>query len=211
MIRRTYIAIGSILVAISASVAFTVILYGALTPDRDTGELAPETASAETVTSSPAVAVKTTSSSVVPSELAIPSLGVDAKIEEVGVNSKGAIGTPSTFQTVAWFTGSSKPGSPGMSIIDGHVNNGLGLAGVFTDLADIQIGAHISVSDSKGDKVDFIVTGTSTIDYEGHLSDLNVLGQVSAPELALVTCEGQWVAASKTYDHRIVVLAVEEK
>ena len=59
------------------------------------------------------------------------------------------MGTPSTFYTVAWYSAGPKPGEPGNTVIDGHVNNALGLSGVFEHLGDVQIGDTIEVAGAR--------------------------------------------------------------
>ncbi|HEY5442554.1 MAG TPA: class F sortase, partial [Candidatus Saccharimonadales bacterium] len=58
-----------------------------------------------------------------PRYLRIPKLGVNARVLQVGVNSSGALGTPSNVFDTAWYTGSAKPGQPGATLIDGHVSS----------------------------------------------------------------------------------------
>jgi sortase (surface protein transpeptidase) len=146
-------------------------------------------------------------SGFVPDRLRIPSIGIDAHVEKVGINAKGNIGTPSTFETVAWYEYGADPGEVGTAIIDGHVNNGLGLPGVFANLATIGTGADIYVSDQNGRVLHFSVESTSTADYTDRLDRVPALNQVHEPELALITCEGTWVQSKKTYDQRIIILA----
>lgn len=143
-----------------------------------------------------------------PNRIAIPSLNIDAMIEDVGVNNKNNIAVPKSFQTVGWYKYSVLPGEKGMSIFDGHLNNALGMDGVFSDLGKIRIGDDIVVSDQKGNKVRFVVTATSSLGYLSKLNSLESLGSSdhSARKIVLITCEGEWVATSKTYTDRLIVV-----
>jgi len=62
-----------------------------------------------------------------------------------GFNSKENIGTPNNFTDVAWYSAGVVPGEVGSTIIVGHVDNGLGMAGVFIHLADIEMGDQVTI------------------------------------------------------------------
>src|SRR4051812_9478797 len=59
-----------------------------------------------------------------PARLLIPSIGVNAAVESVGLSKTGSgdIGIPSNFVDVAWYNRSPRPGDSGISIIDGHLD-----------------------------------------------------------------------------------------
>jgi hypothetical protein len=188
------------LVTVFAALSFGTILYHAVysSPDQEV--------SAASLALADATGSASAGPGIIPASLIIPSLNIDSQVDKVGITTSGSVGTPPSFTTTAWYEYGPKPGSPGMAIIDGHVNNGLGLAGVFLNLDTIKIGADIYVADTSGKELHFVVTGTSTADYNGHLDDVTA-NQTSAPQLVLITCEGKWIPSSRTYDKRIVVLA----
>src|SRR5581483_3680239 len=86
------------------------------------------------------------SSADLPARLIIPSLHIDAPVEYVGVNAAGNMRAPSNFTDVAWYDRGTVPGTQGSAVMDGHVDNGLGLPGVFKNLATLQPGADIYVA-----------------------------------------------------------------
>ncbi len=139
-------------------------------------------------------------------KLVIPTLEINAGIETIGINTKGNISAPSTFQTVGWYRYGPKPGNPGVALIDGHVNNGLGLAGVFVNLYKIKVGDDIYVAPVKGEKLHFVVEEVSILDYSARLSDI-LQKEGKIPQLALVTCSGDWIPGQKTYNKRLIILA----
>ncbi len=143
-----------------------------------------------------------------PAQLTIPSIGVNASVSATGETATGAIGTPHNLTSVAWFTGSAVPGKQGVAIIDGHVDNGLGLAGVFKRLGKIQPGAVVAVTMSNGTVVRFAVTNITAYPYDSVPMGQLVANTAGAPLLRLITCEGQWLGSQKTYDERLVVTAV---
>jgi sortase A len=139
-----------------------------------------------------------------PVRLIIPSLNIDANVQQVGITKAGAMGTPSNFTDVAWYKYGPAPGHLGSSVIDGHVDNGLSLAGVFKHLVDIRVGDDVYVVDKVGAKLHFVVTDIESYPYEDAPSQ-DIFARTDKARLNLITCEGIWVPAGKTYDHRLVV------
>ena len=142
-----------------------------------------------------------------PAMLVIPKLGIHANVQYVGVNSKGNIGTPNNFTSVAWYSHSAIPGEMGTAIIDGHVDNGLALAGVFKHLSDLVLGDHITIVTKGGDNIGFIITSVQAYDYD-HVPPEALFGNTSdAKLLKLITCSGIWVPSGHTYNERLIVTA----
>ena len=141
-----------------------------------------------------------------PTRLLIPSLGINAHVQYVGLTAAGAIGAPSNFTDVAWFVRSALPGQRDVTFFDGHVDNGLGLAGVFKYLANIKKGAAINIVTKNQKTLHFIVTSSVAYNY------LNVpmaaLLNSKIPTIRLMTCDGIWVNGQRTYNERLVVTAV---
>jgi LPXTG-site transpeptidase (sortase) family protein len=138
-------------------------------------------------------------------ELSIPSVGIDAKVQQVGVTLKGNIGTPNNFTDVAWFSDSPVPGQNGTSVIDGHVDNGLSLPAVFWNLKDVTVGDDVYVDTKDEGTVHFVVTNIQTYDFNAPTDA--ILAPSPNPTLKLITCAGVYVAALKTHNKRLVVTA----
>jgi LPXTG-site transpeptidase (sortase) family protein len=139
-----------------------------------------------------------------PAHLIIPSLKINAAIQEVGLNALGNIMAPSNFTDVAWYDQGTIPGKVGSAVIDGHVDNGLGLAGVFKHLSDIKVGDDVYVQTNAGTKLHFVVTDIETYSYQ-NVPTQKLFAQDGSAHLNLITCEGTWVKSGDTYDHRLVV------
>jgi hypothetical protein len=165
-----------------------------------------------------------------PLELQIPSLRITASVLGVGLTSKDVMDTPtgsardSVWQKVFWYRGSGIPGEASTATIAGHVDDVLGRPAVFARLKDLRRGDLIVVRDTRTDlDVHFLVTETVTYTLRQTL-DAAVLAQIYGPgpvagqgpqpspdglsHLTLITCTGNWVNGSGTYDHRLVVYAV---
>ena len=139
-----------------------------------------------------------------PERFEIPALHINTTIQQVGINSKGNMGVPDNFTDVAWYKYGPAPGQTGSAVIDGHVDNGLGLDGVFKHLSDIQIGDDIFVDTKSGKRLHFVVREIDSYPYKDVAVD-RLFNPSDAVRLNLVTCEGVWVKGDKTYDHRLVV------
>ena len=139
-----------------------------------------------------------------PETLEIPKIGVDAAIQRVGINTKGNMGVPSNFSDVAWYKYGSLPGHVGSAVIDGHVDNGLGLRGGFKDLEKLKIGDDVYVLNKEGTKVHFQVTDIGRYNYK-EVPTKRLFNRGDDAYLNLITCGGTWVKDEKTYNERIVV------
>ena len=149
----------------------------------------------------------TSSSAFIPSRLLIPDIHLDARIRPVGVTAHNTLATPGNFTDVGWYRGGAVPGQKGISIIDGHVDNGLGLAAVFANLSSLKSGQSIYVVGTNGSRVHFIVNRLETVDYT-QPADAFFDQNQNRPLLELITCSGTWIPTLKTYDRRLIVTAV---
>jgi sortase A len=159
----------------------------------------------------PALAQKALSQSATPGEhparLRIPTLGIDANVQYVGITKKSTMAVPSNFTDVAWYKYGPVPGQRGSAVMDGHVDNGLALDGVFKHLSDIKIGDDVYVDTKDGTPLHFVVIDVQLYPYKNVPTQL-IFGQSNAVRLNLITCDGAWVKGDKTYDHRLVVYTI---
>ena len=142
-----------------------------------------------------------------PARLIVPSLEVDADIQYVGVTKDGNMGVPSNFADVGWYKYGTIPGRQGSAVIDGHVDNAIGLAGVFKNLSTMKVGESVYVQTKGGEKLRFIVTDVVTDGYKDVPVE-TLFNRKDARRLNLVTCGGSWIQTEKTYDERTVVYTV---
>lgn len=142
-----------------------------------------------------------------PARLSIPSIEVDAEVQYVGITKAGNMGVPSNYTDVGWYKYGTVPGQRGSAVIDGHVDNGLGLPGVFKDLKTLKVGDSVYVETKNGTKIRFIVVKVATYGYKDVPNDL-LFERNDARRLNLITCSGSWVRSEKTYDERVVVYTV---
>lgn len=147
-----------------------------------------------------------TTSIIAPARLKVPSLGIDAKVEEVGTNAEGAMATPKDFMQVGWWGEGSKPGQGGNAVFAGHVNNALTTAGVFANLSKIQKGDYVTIADEAGRTLVYRVSDIHRYDPDEAPLE-RIFARSGPPQLVLITCEGEWIQDERQYDQRLVVIA----
>ncbi len=144
-----------------------------------------------------------------PVRLSIPSIGVDAAVQSVGITKKGSMSSPSNFTDVGWYRYGTVPGERGSAVLAGHLDNGLALAGVLKRLQEVHVGDVIGVATKDGVKLTFKVTEINTYSFRDAPTDL-IFNRVDAARLNIITCAGDWIQSEKTYSKRLVVSAVLE-
>lgn len=137
-----------------------------------------------------------------PSRLIVPSLQVNAAIQNLGVTSNGEMDVPTSVLDVGWFKLGSKPGEKGSAVIAGHLNGKQGEPGVFSNLDKLKPGDTIFVEDIKGNSLAFKVRESRS--YESGFAE-EVFSPADGNYLNLVTCDGIWDSDKKSYGQRLVV------
>lgn len=141
-----------------------------------------------------------------PVRLEIPSLEIDADVQHVGINADGNMANPSNFTDVGWYKYGPAPGENGSAVLAGHVDNGLGLSGIFKHLDSVSPGDDIYVTTEAGNTLRFEVVSVRSYPYNETPAEI-VFNPGGQPRLNLITCAGNWLAQEKTYDERLVVSA----
>lgn len=140
------------------------------------------------------------------SRLSIPSLGVNAIIEHVGLTAQGSMGVPRDPMNAGWYEFGPRPGELGSAVIDGHVNWFRGATGVFANLQLVKPGAKITVRSEDGKAVTFVVHEVRTFDPSANAEEIFSSGDGQS-HLNLITCGGVWDKKTQQYSERIVVFA----
>lgn len=149
---------------------------------------------------------RTASRGTGPFRLRVPSLDINANVQHVGLGKTGNMAVPTNYTDVGWYRGGSKPGQAGNAVFDGHVDNGFGLAGVFSKLETIKPGAEVLV-DYASSTVRFVVTRVESYSKDA-VPTGDIFTMTGRPGLVLITCEGDWLESQKTYEQRLVVYAL---
>lgn len=146
-----------------------------------------------------------------PRYLTIEKLNVEnARILPMGVNSKGELDTPRNIFDVGWYEESSKPGTGGTMIIDGH-NGGPHVHGVLKDLPSLKAGDIIKVERGDGTIYKYVVVENVTVSLSE--SDKYMNTAAKSPEagkesVTLISCTGEWSQTQGTYLSRQFTRAV---
>lgn len=139
-----------------------------------------------------------------PLRLKIPSLGIDATIEHLGLAANGEMDTTKGPDDVAWYKPGQRPGDIGAAVIAGHFGWKNNIPAVFDNLSKLQKGDMVSVEDEKGATITFIVRQQQTYNQDSDAGSVFVSGDGKA-HLNLITCEGTWSNVTKSYSNRLVV------
>ncbi len=130
------------------------------------------------------------------------SVQVDAPVEYVGLTPERAMETPDGWWNVGWYELGPRPGEEGNAVLAGHLDSTTGPA-VFWDLAKLQIGDEVSVTDEYGNRIRFVVRRMEV--YGATDAPLNLIfGKTEGAHLNLITCQGTF-QGSAGYDSRLVV------
>lgn len=142
-----------------------------------------------------------------PVYLKIPTIGVNAQVEHVGLAPDGAMDVPKDYDNVAWFDRGPRPGEQGNAVIDGHVDSRT-RAAVFWKLNTLKPGDEIIVIGDDAVERKFIVTGVEF--YKRTEAPLaRIFGPRTGAHLNLITCGGIFDRRIGEYDSNWVVYADE--
>jgi len=153
------------------------------------------------------IAPKKQTSPVLPVNLKIAKIKVNATLEQVGLTPDGAVGVPKGPYNAAWFNQSPLPGDAGNAVITGHYGVWKnGKPTVFNNLYKLRPGDKILVKNNKGVTLTFIVRKLQTYGDNDDASDVFISSDGKA-HLNIITCQGAWNRTTKSYPKRLVVFA----
>lgn len=146
-----------------------------------------------------------------PTRLLIPKLGLDVHVQQAGLLAGNRMASPTNFTDVAWYKYGPAPGELGSAVIAGHLDNGLGLTGVFKDLHILSPGDTIEVETETGEVVHFVVE--KLVEYPYDQVPPTIFSDNDTARLNLITCAGKWIKTPElgwTIDHRLIVYATRK-
>jgi LPXTG-site transpeptidase (sortase) family protein len=203
--RAVLALVGVAVVAIlAASGWFLVSSHTRLQP-RPTHVAAVPSARPSILPAATATPAPTAPPAVQPQQLVIPRLGVQAPIENKGIDSHNQMEAPDKPFDVAWYPFTARPGAGGNAVFAGHKDfAGVGPA-VFWKLGQLSPGDTIQVTGANQAQLQYQVT--ETWDYTlSNIPMASVLAQGGGDQITLITCAGSYSRAAG-YDHRLVVRA----
>jgi hypothetical protein len=138
--------------------------------------------------------------------LTVPAMRISAAIEEVGLNQDGSMAAPVAWSGAGWFEPGYLPGQAGTAVIAGHLDAPGGMRAIFWDLQRLQPDDEIRIEMNNGRIHLYQVEGSASYPHDS--APLNEIFSWSAePRLVLITCQGDWDRAERTYDDRLLVFA----
>lgn len=144
-----------------------------------------------------------------PLRLIIPSLSINALVEQVSLTADGAMDVPKDPMNVGWYAPGVRPGAVGSAVIDGHVDWLQGATAVFADLDNVKIGDRINTEDDTGSVASFIVRDIRTLDATADATSV-FTSDDGKVHLNLITCSGSWNKRAQQYEKRLVIFADKE-
>lgn len=140
-----------------------------------------------------------------PSELRIPALNVRTRLLKLDKRADGRMQVPGDFALAGWYVRGPAPGQVGPAVIAGHLDSRRGPA-VFARLGELEPGAAILVERGDGHVVRFTVRKVASYAKDAFPTH-EVYGDTAAPELRLITCDGDFDRRRRSYEHNLVVYA----
>lgn len=154
-----------------------------------------------------AAAVPVVDAAARPVRLAVPTIGVDTDLVQLGIEPDGALQVPTSYGQAGWLDRSPAPGQRGPAVIAGHIDSTSGPA-VFYRLRELAPGAQITVTRADGAQVSFSVDGVQQYPKNA-FPTAAVYGPVPGPVLRLITCGGSFDRSTGHYRDNVVVYATE--
>ena len=152
----------------------------------------------------PAVTAPAVPDGLRPARIALPSIGVDAAVVDLGITD-GSIEVPTDWAKAGWLSTGPAPGQQGPAVIAGHVDSTSGPA-VFFELRTLKPGDPVIVTRRDGSTVTFAVDGLERFS-KASFPTREVYGPVPGPALRLLTCGGHYDKSAGGYQDNVVVFA----
>lgn len=141
-----------------------------------------------------------------PALLKLPSIGAEGFIQKVGIDQNGEVAVPNNVHLAGWFSKSAKPGQPGLSVIDGHVN-GVSTQAIFARLHELQPGSQFEVTLANASQLRYEVAESKTVLAKEAATYLFSQHPSIGSQLNLITCAGAYDQKADNYDKRLIVSA----
>jgi len=140
---------------------------------------------------------------ITPTRLWIPSVGIKAPVEPVGLLENGQMEAPVSSKVAGVLVDGILPGQKGNAIMAGHVDNYTGPA-VFYPLKKLKPGEPVVLSDNEGKYLVFKVVAVES--YPTAEAPIEkIFGDTEMEQLNLITCTGKYNRAKGEHEKRLVV------
>lgn len=142
-----------------------------------------------------------------PNRIEIPDLGIDVRVQPVGLDAQGRMGLFDDPSIAAWYQWGSAPASPtGSTVIAAHVDSLEYNLLPFARLKDAVAAMPVFVTDAAGSRHAYAVerleiTGKADVNWPA------AFDRSGPPRLTLVTCGGEFDYENRRYLSNLVLSA----
>jgi hypothetical protein len=143
-----------------------------------------------------------------PVAVRLPTLGVVAPLDAVGLEPDGAMEIPHDIRRVGWYEPGVLPGEPtGTAVLSGHVDSREQGRGALWGLKNMDVGDEVTVEHEDGRTTTWRVEARTSYPKE-QLPIADIFTRFGDPRLVLITCGGDFDRSARRYSRNIVVYAV---
>jgi sortase (surface protein transpeptidase) len=141
-----------------------------------------------------------------PTRLRIPTLGVDAPLDAVGLEADGGMEIPDDVGRVGWYEPGVAPGEEGSAVLSGHVDSRTQGPGVLFELRTIDVDDEVVIETDEGEQR-WRVVGRTRYGKQALPVD-ELFSWEGPPRLVIITCGGDFDPEAGAYEENVVVHAV---
>ncbi|CAL9623107.1 class F sortase [Streptomyces sp. enrichment culture] len=142
-----------------------------------------------------------------PRRILVPRIGLDARIEPVGVSGDGTMTVPEDPAVAGWYRFGPAPGAGrGSAVLAGHVDDETGDLGAFAALYEVRRGDRVEVRRGGAGPVVHRVVSRRTVPQDE--LDPSVFRREGDPVLTLITCAPPFLPDRGGYQSNLVVTAL---
>ncbi|MGV9531634.1 class F sortase [Streptomyces cellulosae] len=141
-----------------------------------------------------------------PARVLVPGVGLDARVEGVGVTPRGDMTVPDDPAVAGWYRYGPAPGSPeGSAVLVGHLDSETGDLGEFAALRDVRAGDTVEVRRDGAEPVVYRVTARTTVPKDE--LPPSAFRRTGPPVLTLITCAPPFEPERGGYTANLVLTA----
>ncbi|MFI8210957.1 class F sortase [Streptomyces werraensis] len=154
----------------------------------------------------PSMAGRTVVRQAAPARVLVPGVGLDARVEGVGVTPRGDMTVPDDPAVAGWYRYGPAPGSSeGSAVLVGHLDGETGDLGEFAALRDVRAGDTVEVRRAGAEPVAYRVTARATVPKDE--LPPSAFRRSGPPVLTLITCAPPFEPERGGYTANLVVTA----
>jgi sortase (surface protein transpeptidase) len=139
-----------------------------------------------------------------PVSIAVPAIGVEARVVPVGLRADRTMEVPEV-ERAGWYEPGPRPGEAGPAVIVGHVDSRSGPA-VFFRLRELRPGDRVVVGQAGGGRRSFLVERVER-QAKAALPVERIWSRTRQPVLRLITCGGSFDRSTGHYRDNVIVYA----